>query len=175
MRRMLAVAVMVFLVVSSAKVSGQSSTSVSAGPTLLFGPASEWAGRGYHLQLGEEFGHLRSGVFRVDALYSQRPGNGLTRSPVTERTFAVAASAIFRGPSMGLLRPYALTGVGLYGDNSWTSYAPGVNAGLGAEATVGHAHFFFESRVHQYWRDARNSPPLGRGVTLAPLSIGIRF
>lgn len=130
MRPVFAAVMVGLLEIVSVKARAQAATSISAGPTLLFGPATEWAGRGYHLQGGEEFGHLRGGVFRADALFSQRPGNGLTRSPITERTFALAGSAVVRGRSVGFLKPYALAGVGLYGDNSWASYSPGVNAGI---------------------------------------------
>lgn len=175
MRGVLTAAILGLVGVFSGEAGGQSSTSVSAGPTLIFGPASAWAGRGYHFQVGEEFGHLGIAVFRADALYSQRPGNGLTRSPKTERTYALAGSTVLRGRSVGVLKPYALAGIGLYGDNSWSSYTPGVNVGLGIEASAGTVRFFAESRVHQFWRDARESPRLGRGVTLAPLSIGLRF
>jgi len=175
MRRLSSVAMLCLVVMVSFEARGQSSTSISAGPTLIFGPASEWAERGYHVQVSEEFGHLGPMVFRTDVLYSQRPGNGLTRSPITERTYAFAGSAVLRARSIAVLKPYALVGIGLYGDNSWASYTPGLNAGLGIDMSAGRARLFVESRVHQYWRDARMSPSVGRGVTLAPLSIGLRF
>jgi len=175
MRRLHIAGTVLLVGVISADAVGQTATSISAGPTLLFGSASEWAGRGYHVQVSEEFGHLGPTVFRADALYSQRPGNGVTRSPITERTYALAGSAVFRAHSISFVTPYVTAGVGLYGDNSWSSYAPGFNGGLGVDINAGFARLFAESRIHQYWRDARFSPRSGRGVTLAPISIGVRF
>lgn len=148
---------------------GQSSLWVSGGPTYAFGPTSVGVGTGYNAQVAKNFGHWGPAVFRVDALYMQRPYLNST-----DRTDAVTASVLLRH-SIGPIAPYALVGTGLYGDNSWTMYAPGINAGVGVEATVAHTRVFAESSVHQYLRDARLSRSAGRTVTLVPISFGFRF
>jgi hypothetical protein len=152
----------------------QSSTSVSAGPTLVVGAASEWSGPGYNFQVGEEFGHLGPAVFRADALYMQRSGNGRTFSSLTERTYAVSGSVLLRR-SIGRVAPYALVGLGLYGDNDWAVYTPGINAGVGLEMPIAQMHLFAETRVHEYLRDARVVPASARGITQVPISFGLRF
>lgn len=173
MRKIFFVTMIGAIAAAPAESDGQS-ISVSAGPTYVFGPASEWSGPGYNVQAGKEFGHFGPAVFRADALYMQRSGNGLTRSPITERTYAFAGSVVLRS-SIRRVAPFALVGVGLYGDNSWTTYTPGVSAGIGMEVSIAHMHFLAESRIHQYWRDARESPRSGRGVTQVPISFGLRF
>jgi hypothetical protein len=167
--------------VAPAESGGQSSTSVSAGPTYVFGTASEWSGRGYNFQVGREFGHLGAAVFRADALYMQRSGNGRTFSTMTERTYAAAGSVLLRR-SIGRVAPFALVGLGLYGDNSWAVYTPGINAGIGMEISIARMHLFAESRIHQYLRDAREVPRSGQGVSIphrditqVPISFGLRF
>jgi hypothetical protein len=173
----------VFAVVAStfpATGSGQLSTSVSAGPTYVIGTASEWSGPGYNFQVSREFGHFGPAVFRADALYMQRSGNGQAFS-VTERTYAVAAGVLVRR-SIGRVAPFALAGLGLYGDNSWAVYTPGINAGVGMEVSIAKMHLFAESRIHQYLRDARDVPRFGqamsvphRDITQIPISFGLRF
>ncbi|MFL6307912.1 MAG: hypothetical protein ACJ72H_30635 [Candidatus Sulfotelmatobacter sp.] len=160
---------------------GQSSTAVSAGPNYVFGAASEWSGPGYNLQVSREFGHFGPAVFRADALYMQRSGNGRTFSSMTERTYAAAGSVLLRR-SIGRVAPFALVGLGLYGDNSWAVYTPGINAGLGMEVSIAQMHLFVESRIHQYLRDARDVPRSGPGlpishrdITQVPISFGLRF
>jgi hypothetical protein len=162
-----------------AKSGGQSSTSVSAGPTYVIGTASEWSGPGYNFQVSREFGHFGPAVFRADALYMQRSGNGRTLSAMTERTYAAAGSVLLRR-SNGRLAPFALVGLGLYGDNSWAVYTPGINAGAGIEVSIAKMHLFAESRIHQYLRDARDVPAFGqsvphRDITQVPISFGLRF
>ena len=174
MRKILCAAMIGFPVLLSAQTDNRPSTLVSAGPTYVFGPASEVSGTGFNLQLSREFGHFGPAVFRVDALYMQRSGSGASFSGMAERTYAVDGSVLLRR-SFGRLAPYGLVGVGLYGDNSWATFTPGINAGLGIEASVAGARFFTESRIHQYLRDARYAPLAGRGVTLVPISFGIRF
>jgi len=71
--------------------------------------------------------------------------------------------------------PFALAGVGLYGDNSWAMYTPGINAGGGMDVLVGGFQFFAESRIHQYLRDARESVGRGHGITQIPISFGLKF
>jgi hypothetical protein len=164
-----------FLFILATQTSAQSATSLSAGATLVYGPASIRAARGFHVQVGEEFGHWGGHLrFRVDALYSQSPGYGLTRSRI-ERTYGLATGSIVRGPRLRFVSPYALVGVGLYGSDSYTMYAPGVNAGGGIELFRGSKSIYAEARVHQFWRDSHNSPIQGRGATLVPLSFGFRF
>lgn len=174
MRKILCLAMIGFPVLLAAQTDNRPSTLVSAGPTYVFGTASEWSGTGYNAQVGREFGHFGPAVFRADALYMQRSGNGATLSSMTQRTYAVDGSVLVRR-SFGRLAPYGLVGVGLYGDNDWAVYTPGLNAGVGIEASVARVRFFTESRIHQYLRDARYTPLAGRGVTLAPISFGIRF
>ena len=174
MRKILFVAMVGVPALLPAQTGSRPSTLVSAGPTYVFGAASEWSGTGYNIQVGREFGHFGPAVFRADALYMQRSGNGATLSSMTQRTYAVDGSVLLRW-SFGHLAPYGLVGVGLYGDNSWTMFTPGINAGIGIEAPVARVRFFTESRIHQYLRDARYAPLAGRGVTLAPISFGIRF
>jgi hypothetical protein len=160
---------------------GQSSTSVSAGPTYVIGTASAWSGQGYNFQVSREFGHFGPAVFRADALYIQRSGNGRTFSTMTERTYAAAGSVLLRR-SIGRVAPFALMGLGLYGDNSWAVYTPGINAGIGMEVSIARMHLFAESRIHQYLRDAREVPRSGQGalvphrdITQVPISFGLRF
>src|SRR3954463_6182180 len=167
--------------IAPAESGGQSSTSLSAGPTYVFGTASEWSGPGYNFQVSREFGHFGPAVFRADALYIQRSGNGRTFFSVTERTYAVAGSVLLRR-SIGRVAPFALMGLGLYGDNSWAVYTPGLNAGLGMEVSIAQMHLFAESRIHQYLRDAREVPRSGQGalvphrdITQVPISFGLRF
>lgn len=174
MRKVFFVVALTTLQLVPSHVDCQAATSVSAGPTYVFGAASEWAGPGFNIQAGKEFGHFRSALFRVDALFMQRSGNGVTRSPIAEQTYALAGSLVLRR-AVGGMASYALAGVGLYGDNSWASYTPGLNAGIGFDIPVGRTKLFAESRIHQYWRDARESPRAGRGVTLVPISFGFRF
>jgi hypothetical protein len=175
MRNISRVAIIAFLAAMVPTGSrGQSSTWLSAGPTYVLGPASVWAGTGYNLQASRDFGHFGPAVFRADVLYMQRPGNGITRSSMTERTYAVAGSMLYRRP-IGALAPFVMAGCGLYGDNSWATYTPGINAGVGIDASIARVRFFAESRIHQYLRDAREAPREGRGVTLVPISFGIRF
>ena len=173
MRKFLIVSVISLLAALPSTSSGQSSLSISAGPTYVTGPAALWAGRGYHLQAGINFGHWGPAAFRIDAIYLEREGS-LARSSYSDRTYALAGSVILRH-SFGPVAPFALVGTGLYGDNSWMIYTPGINAGVGVEANLPHLHLFAESRIHQYLRDARQSPPGGRSVTLIPLSFGVRF
>ena len=157
-----------------AQSGNQPSILFSAGPTYVAGAASDWSGTGYNIQVGKEFGHLGPAVFRADALYLQRSGNGATLSEGAQRTYALAGSIVLRN-SGKLFAPFASVGLGLYGDNSYTVYTPGINAGLGLDASVAGVHFFAESRVHQYLPDARTVPHPGHGVTLVPLSFGLRF
>jgi hypothetical protein len=173
MRKVFFVTMIAAFAAAPAESDGQS-ISVSAGPTYVFEPASEWSDQGYNVQAGKEFGHFGPAVFRADALYMHRSGNALTRSPITERTYAVAGSVVLRR-SIRRVAPFALVGVGLYGDNSWTTYTPGVNAGIGMELSIMYMHFVAESRIHHYWRDARHAPRSGRGVTQVPISFGLRF
>ena len=170
-----------FAATTSAESSAQSSTLVSAGPTYVIGTASEWSGPGYNFQISREFGHLGPALFRADALYMQRSGNGQTISRMTERTYALAGSVLLRR-SFGRIAPFALAGLGLYGDNDWAVYTPGINAGVGIEVPIARMHLFVESRVHQYLRDARDVPRFGqnvgvphRDITQVPISIGFRF
>ena len=175
MRKIFYVAVTAAIAATApAESGGQSSTSVSAGPNYVFGAASEWSGPGYNFQVSREFGHFGPTVFRADALYMQRSGNGRTFSSMTERTFAAAGSVLLRR-SIGRVAPFALVGLGLYGDNSWSVYTPGINAGVGMEVSIAQMHLFAESRIHQYLRDARYGPGSGRGVTQVPISFGLRF
>jgi hypothetical protein len=164
-----------------AESGGQSSTLVSAGPTYVLGTASAWSGPGYNFQVGREFGHFGPAVFRADALYMQRSGNGRTLSTMTEKTYAAAGGVLLRR-SIGRVAPFALVGLGLYGDNSWAVYTPGINAGVGMEVSVAKMHLFAESRIHQYLRDAREVPRSGQGalvphrdITQVPISFGLRF
>ena len=175
MHRAAIVSTLGLLTLVGSTLKAQGSVSVSGGTTLVFGAASAWSDRGYHAQLSKEFGHLGIATFRADALYSQSPGNGITRSPVTERTYAVMVSNVLRGPRLGPISPYFVGGIGMYGQNSWSNYTPGLNAGTGLELSIGRPKIFLESRIHQFWRDARESPRPGRGVTLVPLSVGVRF
>ncbi|HEV7387009.1 MAG TPA: hypothetical protein VGN73_00225 [Gemmatimonadaceae bacterium] len=158
------------------KSGGQSSTSVSAGPTYVFGAAAEWSGPGYNVQVSKEFGHFGPAVFRADALYMQRSGSGRTFSSANERTYAAAGSVLLRR-SIGRVAPFALVGLGLYGDNSWAVYTPGINAGIGMEVSIAQMHLFAESRIHQYLRDARDVPGSAqhRDITQVPISFGLRF
>ena len=182
MRKIFYVALIAAIAATPPADSGcQSSTSVSAGPTYVIGTASEWSGPGYNFQVSREFGHLGPAVFRADALYIQRSGNGRTFSAMTERTYAVAGSVLLRR-SIGRVAPFALVGLGLYGDNSWAVYTPGINAGVGMEVSIAKMHLFAESRVHQYLREARDVPGSGQGVpishrdiTQVPISFGLRF
>jgi hypothetical protein len=175
MRRILYGAMTAAIVATApAESGGQSSTSVSAGPTYVVGTAAEWSGPGYNLQVSREFGHFGPAVFRADALYMQRSGNGRTFSSMTERTYAAAGSVLLRR-SIGRVAPFALVGLGLYGDNSWAVYTPGINAGVGMEVSIAQMHLFAESRIHQYLRDARSVPGSARGVTQVPISFGLRF
>ena len=160
---------------------GQPSTLVSAGPTYVIGTAAEWSGPGHNFQISREFGHWGPAMFRADALYMQRSGNGRTFSAMTERTYAVAAGVSVRR-SIGGVAPFALAGVGLYGDNDWAVYTPGVNAGVGIEVSIAKMHLFAESRIHQYLRDAREVARFSQGgavphrdITQVPISFGFRF
>jgi hypothetical protein len=173
MRKIFFVAILAALAAVPAE-SGSQSTSVSAGPTYGFGQGSGWFGPGYNVQAGKEFGHFGPAVFRVDALYLQRSLNGGMGSSITDRTYAATGSLVLRR-SIGRVAPFALLGVGLYGDNTWAAYTPGINAGIGIEASIARVRFFTESRIHEYWRDAREAPRLGRRITLVPISIGVRF
>src|SRR3954462_4086570 len=163
MRKVFYVAVAATIAATSPSESGgQSSTSVSAGPTYVIGTASAWSGPGYNVQVGREFGHFGPAVFRADALYMQRSGNGRTFSTMTEKTYAAAGAVLLRR-SIGRVAPFALVGLGLYGDNSWAVYTPGINAGIGMEVSIAKMHLFAESRIHQYLRDARDMPAFRRG------------
>lgn len=174
MRRIFVIAMIAVPALLPAQSGNQPSTLFSAGPTYVAGAASDWSGTGYNIEVGRQFGHFGPAVFRADALYLQRSGNGATLSAMTQRTYALAGSIVLRS-SGKLFAPFASVGLGLYGDNSWAVYTPGINAGLGLEGSIARMHFFAESRVHQYLPDARTVPRPGHGVTLVPLSFGIRF
>jgi hypothetical protein len=158
----------------SAQSHSQPSTLISAGPTYVLGAASKWSETGYNIQVGREFGHFGPTLFRVEALYLQRSGNGQPFSSMTQRTYALAGSIVLHS-SGRLFAPFASAGFGLYGDNSWSVYSPGIHAGVGLETSIARVRFFAESRVHQYLRDARIFGQYGGGVTLVPLSFGVRF
>jgi hypothetical protein len=111
---------------------------------------------------------------------------GLTRSCSCRRDIAVwfgkTAGSVLLRRSIGRVAPFALVGLGLYGDNSWAVYTPGINAGVGMEVSIAKMHLFAESRIHQYLRDARDVPRSGQGVliphrdiTQVPISFGLRF
>ena len=173
MRQTFRVAMTAALAVVPAESRSQSLT-LSAGPTYGFGQGLGWFEPGYNVQVGKEFGHFGPAVIRADALYLQRSLNTGQGSSITDRTYAATGSVLLRR-SVGMVAPYASLGVGLYGDNSWAMYTPGINAGIGVEASIAGVRFFTESRIHEYWRDARQASRLGRRVTLVPLSIGVRF
>ena len=162
MRKIVFVATIAALSVVAAESGGQS-ISVSAGPTYGFGQGSGWFGPGYNVQAGKEFGHFGPAVFRADALYLQRSVDLAMGSSFIGRTYAATGSLVLR------------RSIGLYGDNTWAAYTPGVNAGIGVEASIARVRIFTESRIHQYWRDAREVGRDGRRLTLVPVSIGIRF
>jgi hypothetical protein len=175
MRKILVVGWIAAIVAAAPRESAcQSATSVAVGPNYVFGATSEWSGPGYNVQAGREFGHLGPAVFRADGLYMQRSGNGRTLSSLTGRTYALSGAIVLRR-SIGRVAPYTLVGVGLYGDNSWAVYTPGINAGIGMDVAFAHMRLFAESRIHQYLRDARNAPVAARGVTQVPISFGFRF
>jgi hypothetical protein len=174
MRSIFVIAMIAVCALLPAESDSQPSTLVSAGPTYVVGTASEWSETGYNIQVGREFGHFGPALFRVDALYLQRSGNGKPLSSMTQRTYALAGSIVLHS-SRRLFAPFASAGVGLYGDNSWSVYSPGINAGFGLETSIRRARFFAEARIHQYLRDARTFSQFAGGVTLVPLSVGVRF
>jgi len=174
MRSIFVIAMIAAPALLPAQGGSQPSTLISAGPTYVFGAASKWSETGYNIQVGREFGHFGPALFRIEALYLQRSGNGEPLSSMTQRTYALTGSLVLRS-SRRLFGPFASAGLGLYGDNSWSVYSPGIHAGVGLESSIARVRFFAESRVHQYLRDARIFGQFGGGVTLVPLSFGVRF
>ena len=158
-----------------AQALAQSATSISAGATLVYDAASVQTGRGFHIQAGEEFGHWTNHLrFRIDGFFSRNPSNAVS-NPHIERAYALTTAAVLRAPGQKMLRPYSVVGIGLYGFDTYTSFNPGINAGVGLELARGEHGIYAEARVHRFWRDARESPREGRDLTLLPLSFGIRF
>jgi hypothetical protein len=171
----------------------------------------------YVLQAGVDFGGRKSGLgVRPEVLYTWRnqdnaagfggPCNsplcdllpGLVSSRVNSRTFGVALNATYRFGSGNLVRPYVLSGIGVFSTrtSSATNFGPifggdsidlgdfddllggrnrtsvdlGLNAGAGLEFKIGPARLFTEFRY--FLADPGN----GAGYSgMLPITGGIRF
>ena len=181
-----AAAVVAPLVVSLPRALAAQAVAVAGGISVPRGTIDGRTDVGGHAQLSLEFGRpARTLAFRLDALYVQLPGALVTLPEwgtvgrwSTERTYALTGAAVLRGPALGGggVRPYALLGAGMYGQNSYTGYNVGVNAGAGVAVPVrDRVQLFAEARAHAFRVDARPHGYGDRAVTLVPLSLGVRF
>jgi hypothetical protein len=161
---------------------------------------------GYYAQGGLEWRQRAGGLgLRADLVYFQRsenyPGRGYCFTACTRSSrldqLGIAASATYAFLRRLPVRPYLLTGVGLYGARTRQSlsvpvagcgpfdvcdtrplgtatgraYGLGVHAGGGLALDVGRVHLFTETRYHLIdW----GSPGLYGGLR-QPILVGLRF
>lgn len=144
---------------------------LQAGATV---PLSSYASdkhTGYHLGLLVD---VRTPVpllgFRVEGAYHELKYSG---NSTRDQIWMAGADLQVRVPTMTLLSPYVIGGIGIYSSHRSlflsTGYStnPGVNLGGGLRFQFSDAAAFVEARYHRATGDA--------GIRMLPITVGVLF